>query len=288
VRVRDAFDLAIDKTVLANNQILQGSVIATNHIVPLGMPGYNANLNRALESSGLLTADLSKAKQLMDQFVNSRCPNDPIGTERCYLCPITPNLCCPKVQALCMACSYAIPCPTPCELAVTTCPPITLVDSNDPVAEQVDNAIVQMWKGAFPGYPITTEFIDFNTELSMIYSSKPPQIFGIGWTADYPDPQDWLSLQFGTGAINNLGHVQLPEANTLMAQADVNLNPTSRFSEYNQAEQLLVNAGAWIPLNQQKTFYNVPSYVHNFTFNALGMVPLTGSASWQTIYLTTR
>ena len=78
-----------------------------------------------------------------------------------------------------------------------------------------------MWQQAFPGYPIKTQFVDFNTLLSLIYSPNAPQIFGIGWVADYPDPQDWLSLQFGNGAINNTGSVNVPAANALMAQADV-------------------------------------------------------------------
>ncbi len=77
----------------------------------------------------------------------------------------------------------------------------------------------------------------------------------------------------------------MPAANALMTQADGNLDPTTRFQEYNQAEQLLVTQGAWIPLNQQKVFYNLPTYVHNFSFNSLGTVPLSGASSWTTMYL---
>jgi oligopeptide transport system substrate-binding protein len=238
--VRQAFDLALNKNVLAN-QVNQGSVIATNHIVPEGMYGFDASLT-APDGTTTLTGNVAKATQLMQTYAAANCAGQ-----------------------------------------LSKCPPVTLFDSNEPSVVTADQAAVQMWQTAFPGYPIKTSFIDFNTLISLIYSSNAPQIWGIGWTADYPDPQDWLSLQFAPNSINNVGSVSVPAANTLMAQADVDLNPTTRAQSYNQAEQLLVNQGAWIPLNQQKTFFNLVPSMHNFAFNSLGVVPL---ASWQKIYLT--
>src|SRR5579885_2452750 len=170
-----------------------------------------------------------------------------------------------------------------CGGKITTCTPVTLYDTNDPVKQTEDQAVVAMWQNAFPGYPINTQFLDFNSLLTLIYSANAPQIFGIGWSADYPDPQDWLSLQFAPGSINNTGNVNVPAANTLMAQADTNLDPTSRAQEYNQAEQLLVTDVAWISMYQEKTRYNLPTYVHNFAFDSLATIPL---ATWQSIYLT--
>jgi len=170
-----------------------------------------------------------------------------------------------------------------CGGKIANCTPVTLYDDNDPVTETEDQAVVGMWQQAFPGYPIRTQFVDFNSLLTLIYSANEPQIFGIGWTADYPDPQDWLSLQFLPGSINDVGNVNVPAANTLMTEADMNLNQASRAQEYNQAEQLEVTAVAWIPMYQQKTRYNLPTYVHNFKFDSLGTIPLV---NWQTIYLT--
>ena len=240
VDVRQAFDLALDKTVLAN-QVNQGSVTATNHIVPQGMYGYDPNLS-APDGTTTLTGDMTKATALMQLYANANCGGK-----------------------------------------FSNCPQVTLVDSNEPQTVTADQAAVAMWQAAFPGYPIRTSFIDFNTELSQIYSANAPQIFGIGWSADYADPQDWLTLQFSPTSINNTGSVNVPAANTLMAQADVDLTPSSRAQLYNQAEQLLVDQGAWIPLNQQKTFYNLPTFVHSFVYNSLGEVPMS---SWQQIYLT--
>jgi len=237
--VRQAFDLALNKTVLAD-QVNQGTVIATNHIVPQGEPGYDANLTGPDGTQGL-TGDVAKATALMQTYAAAHCGGQ-----------------------------------------LSKCTPVTLFDSNDPSIVTADQAAVQMWQQAFPGYPIKTSFVDFNTLLSQIYSPNAPQIFGIGWVGDYPDPQDWLSLQFGNGAINNTGSVSVPAANTLMAQADTDLG-SDRMSLYNQAEQLLVTNVAWIPLSQGKSFYNVQPYVKNFQFNSLGVITL---GTWQKIFLT--
>jgi peptide/nickel transport system substrate-binding protein/oligopeptide transport system substrate-binding protein len=241
VDVRQAFDLALSKNALAN-QVNEGSVTPTNHIVPQGMYGFNPSLTGP-DGTNTLAGNPVKATQLMQAYAATNCGGQ-----------------------------------------LSKCPPVTLYDANDPQIVTADQAAVQMWESAFPGYPIRTSFIDFNTLLSLIVSANAPQIWGIGWSADYPDPQDWLSLQFGPASINNTGSVTVPRANALMAQADVNLNASSRALEYNQAEQLLVSAGAWIPLDQQKTFYNQPNYVHNLQFSGLGTIPMT---SWESIFLTT-
>ena len=115
---------------------------------------------------------------------------------------------------------------------------MTLLDASEPSVETYDQAALQMWQQAFPGYPIKDQFEDFNTLLTQIYSVNAPQIFGIAWSADYPDPQDWLSLQFAPTSINNTGAVNVPAANTLMAQADRDLDertlaqPTTRRSSW--------------------------------------------------------
>jgi peptide/nickel transport system substrate-binding protein/oligopeptide transport system substrate-binding protein len=242
VRVRQAFDLALNKQVLAN-QVLEGRSTATNHIVPQGMYGYNPNLTGP-DGTTKLTGNVAKATALMQAYANDKCGGQ-----------------------------------------LSRCPPVTLLNSNSPTAEVYSQAVLAMWQTAFPGYPLKTSFIDFTTLLNEVYSPSPPQLVIIGWAADYPDPQDWLSLQFSPVSINNTGFVNLPEANTLMAKADTDLNPITRAQEYNQAEQLLVNAGAWIPLYQETTQYNLQPYVHGLEYNSLGEIPMS---SWQHIYLTTR
>ena len=240
VRVRQAFDLALNKDVLAN-QVSQGSALATNHIVPQGMPGYDPNLVGP-DGTSSTAGNVGMATALMQSYANDRCGG-----------------------------------------RISQCPAITLFDVADLSLITADQAAVQMWQTAFPGLQIHTQFMDGNSLFGLIYSANVPQIFSMGWVADYPDPQDFLSLQFGNAALNNTGLVNVPAANALMAEADQNLDPTSRLQEYNQAEQLLVTQCAWIPLSQGKSYWSAPAYVHDFSYDSLGVIPLDQVAQ---IYLT--
>jgi peptide/nickel transport system substrate-binding protein/oligopeptide transport system substrate-binding protein len=217
----------------------QGTVIATNHIVPQGMPGYFPGLVGP-DGGHSTSGNVARATALMQSYANDKCGGQ-----------------------------------------ISQCPPVTLYDAKG--TETNDQAAVQMWQTAFPGLRISTQFTDLNSLIGLIFSANVPQIFGISWFADYPDPQDWLSLQFSPNALTNPGFVNVPAANTLMAEADQNLDPASRFQEYNQAEQLLVTACVWIPISQGKTFWNTPVYVHNFAYDSLDLVPLD---VWQQVYLT--
>src|SRR5262249_54572426 len=134
---------------------------------------------------------------------------------------------------------------------ITKCPKVTYETSNTPTNIAGSQALLQMWKTAMPGYPVAVNNVDFNTLISDIYSGDQPQLVGVGWIVDYPDPQDWLSLQFLPGSSVNTGNVLDPAANELMNKADVEQNQQTRFQEYNQAEQLMVNDVAWIVTNQQ-------------------------------------
>ena len=105
------------------------------------------------------------------------------------------------------------------------------------------------------------------------------QFYLIAWIADYPDPQDWLSGQFTSGAngsvasANNDQNFVDPNFDKLAVKADVDLNPTERLSLYNQMEELAVDEVAWIPFSQSKNLYVVAPYVKGFVIDAGGITP---------------
>jgi oligopeptide transport system substrate-binding protein len=239
VRMRQAFAIALDKQALAN-QVLHGTVIASNHIVPQGMPGYNPNLNGP-DGTQSLTGNPAKATQLEQAYVNEKCGGN-----------------------------------------AANCPPVTLtITSGSQDIQNEAAAALQMWQKAMPGYPIKITTTDFNTLLGQLAARKV-QFWAIAWIADYPDPQDWLSLQFLPTAQYNDGNVNVPDANALMTKADAESNQSARMSDYNQAEQLLVTQVAWLPLDQHKFYYELRPYVQGFSVDAQGLTPLD---KWQGVYI---
>jgi oligopeptide transport system substrate-binding protein len=68
-------------------------------------------------------------------------------------------------------------------------------------------------------------------------------MFILGWCADYPDQQNWLSVYWKTGAFGERIGYSNAEFDALVNQADVELDPVKRAELYQQAQDLLV-AGA--------------------------------------------
>jgi peptide/nickel transport system substrate-binding protein/oligopeptide transport system substrate-binding protein len=71
VRVRQAFELAIDKQAI-NNTVYKGANVPTNHIVPPGMPGYQPNLKGPDGTQGL-TGNPTQAKSLITAYAADKC-----------------------------------------------------------------------------------------------------------------------------------------------------------------------------------------------------------------------
>ena len=74
------------------------------------------------------------------------------------------------------------------------------------------------------------------------------QMFALAWSADYPDPQDFLDIMFHTDSANNWGNYNNREVDSLLEKARVEPDQTARFQQYNVIEQLIVDDAPWVPL----------------------------------------
>lgn len=68
-----------------------------------------------------------------------------------------------------------------------------------------------------------------------------PQMYILGWCADYPDPQNWLSVYFrSTGFVQDIGYAN-EEFDALVDEADREVDPERRMELYEQAQDLLLD-----------------------------------------------
>ena len=77
------------------------------------------------------------------------------------------------------------------------------------------------------------------------------QIYILGWNADYPDPENFLTVLFHSrniGAAGNTSRYRSPELDRLLDQADAMPAGPARFKVYQGAELRLLDDGAWITL----------------------------------------
>lgn len=113
--------------------------------------------------------------------------------------------------------------------------------------------------------------------------SKTLQLYRFGWAADYPDPQDWLTLLFSSDSPYNEQNASIPAADALMKQADGLADMNQRVPLYNQAEQMIVDNVAWCTVYQYQNFYRLRTWVKGgFVQTAQGSFPLP---AWQSAYV---
>ncbi len=252
IKVRQAFDLAINKTEIVH-AVYKDTFVATNHIVPQGMPGYDANL-KGPDGTTSTTGNPTLAKQLLTQGLK--------------------------------------------EEGMSSMPPVTVYASSAGSADVRNEfaAEQQMWQSAL-GVNVKFQDEDFNKLLSDITNAtnnpKGIAMWGIAWIADYPDAQDWTTLQFDKGAPNNnMNYGQNSGATASAQQAvqqqleanDANTNPTDRIQKYNAAEQQLVNDVAWMPIDQVALQIVRKQCVVGYSDNAQSLV---NPDDWSKVYIST-
>ncbi|WIG57608.1 MAG: dipeptide-binding ABC transporter, periplasmic substrate-binding component [Ktedonobacterales bacterium] len=166
-----------------------------------------------------------------------------------------------------------------------TPPPIVYsYNTSSSAAKLYAEALISAWNQNLPKANVTSDSRDWTTILKL-EQQKKVQSYRFGWIADYPDPQDFLTLLYSTTSSYNEQNASVPQADQLMAQADAISDPAKqdqRMQLYNQAEQLLVNNVAICPLTQGQNYYRVRTYIKGFQENAQGQQATT---EWPNVYV---
>ena len=97
------------------------------------------------------------------------------------------------------------------------------------------------------------------------------QIFGgLGWVADYLDPENFLDVLFHSESTNNHTAFSNSELDAILEKARVEQDQTARYALYNEAEQLIVDQSPWAPLWHS----NGESYIIKPYVKGLPLTPL--------------
>ncbi len=157
-------------------------------------------------------------------------------------------------------------------------PAITFTYPNSEVSSQEASILQQMWFSVL-GIRVRLlpmELTAYNNEVAD-HQVK----FGFTqWTADFPDPYDWLALNLLTTAAGNYGLWSNPQYDQLVMQAEQATDNT-RIQYYEQAEQLAITDVGWLPLNHQLMAAVIPSWVHGVSLNNMGLY----FGDWSDVYL---
>lgn len=251
VKIRQAFALAINKTDIAKN-IWKDTVIPTNHIVPQGMAGYNPDL-KGLDGTSNLTGNPQKAQELLQQGMREE------GWS-----------------------------------SIAQMPKITLTYARGlSASDQEVQTLIGAWQKVLH-VTVASNPTDYNSLLDKVtaatLNAQGLQFWGLSWVSEYPDPQDWLSLQFARGVPNNNMNygqnssatlAQQQATQQLLVNADANTDASARIKSYQQAEQQLINDVAWLPIEQETTTFLRSPYIVGIVDNGQGIIP---PDDWANIY----
>ena len=103
--------------------------------------------------------------------------------------------------------------------------------------------------------------------------NKEIPFFHMRWSADYLDPQDFLSTLLMTGVPENRTGYSNPEFDKLCRAADGETNPKKRLALYNTAEKLVVEDAPWVPIYYQKDIELMKPYVSGIRDSLMGHLP---------------
>ncbi|MEJ5220748.1 MAG: peptide ABC transporter substrate-binding protein [Tepidiforma sp.] len=96
------------------------------------------------------------------------------------------------------------------------------------------------------------------------------QIQSEGWSADYPDPENFLGKLFASDSPLNYTKYSNPEVDALLKQARVETNRERRYQLYGQAEQKIIDDASIIP-----TFWSVEHMLVKPCVKGLPDAPMT-------------
>ena len=132
--------------------------------------------------------------------------------------------------------------------------------------KKVATAVADMWKGL--GATVTVTNSDTKSHYAYLQEGGKFNAARAGWTADYPDPENFLALYVSTNTTFNYGHYNNPKYDDLMKQSYAERDPAKRFQLLHDAETLLMSEQGVVPLMVYASPWLVSRKVHGWEDNA--------------------
>ncbi len=106
--------------------------------------------------------------------------------------------------------------------------------------------IADMWKRNLD-VDVEIQQVEWATFLQDLHRNRL-QAFSLAWQADYPDPHTFVDVLFRTGSSINNTNYSNAEVDELLEKANVEADPVERIKLYQEAERIIVEDAAWLPL----------------------------------------
>ncbi len=156
-------------------------------------------------------------------------------------------------------------------------PAIAIDYDDDPIQRAIaDEAIHELAEVGIPAQARPHPVDAYGAFLA----SGDAEMFRLGWVADYPSAETFLSPLFASGAPDNVAGVNSPTFEDALRAAEREADPARRIPEFVKAETAVLDQFAVAPVVQFETRVTVGNPVHGLRLDPFGT--FDGTAVWLT------
>jgi oligopeptide transport system substrate-binding protein len=142
-------------------------------------------------------------------------------------------------------------------------------DANQRIAEVLQAQLKEV------GLTLELRRLDWAAHIKLVDDGSAG-FFRQGWIADYPDPENFLSVLFhsrNVGAAGNTSRYRNPKVDRLLDEADAMPSGPARFRRYHEVEQIVIDDAVWISLYHYASRALIRPTVHGLERSPLSSAP---------------
>ena len=159
---------------------------------------------------------------------------------------------------------------------------LTLPGSFGATIDPGTEAILEMWRQNL-GVQVDVQQTEWATFLQDAKRHRFQTFGGLGWVADYPDPENFLDVLFHSKSVTNDSEYNNPEVDRLLEQARGELDQKARFELYHRIKKMILQDAPWVPLFHTGEHYVlVKPYLKDWLLPPLIIPKLQSSRSFAT------
>ena len=140
---------------------------------------------------------------------------------------------------------------------------LTLTTSDNESSKKQAEVCQEMWNSTL-GINVEIEQITYNEVLTRQQEGEY-EIIWAGWGSDYDDPYSYLELFMSSSSYNYSGFKN-DEYDALMTATQTETDAAARMEMMHQAEQILIDEGAFLPQAEREVHYLLDDDVKDLTF----------------------
>jgi peptide/nickel transport system substrate-binding protein/oligopeptide transport system substrate-binding protein len=142
-------------------------------------------------------------------------------------------------------------------------------DLNQRVAEVIQAQLKEI------GISLELRRLDWAAHLKVVDDGSAG-FFRQGWIADYPDPENFLTVLFHSrniGAAGNTSRYRNPRLDRILDEADTMPSSAARLKRYQEAERIVVDDAVWVSLYHYSSRALIRPYVRGVERSPISSAP---------------